>query len=174
MLVNMDGKFKIIVILIVAIVCSCKKQVTVENSGRELITQNINVLIDSIEMFDMRLFFVPEKYKNVKTEKISIGLLDSIVVENLSNIKETNFIKFNISEKEIHNYKSNYKIAIVKLNNFDTKVLFVRFSNFEINENNASIVVKKVIGISMIKERYYFIKQNDMWVFKKKEFLGMG
>ena len=72
------------------------------------------------------------------------------------------------------NFKSKYTIKIVKLNNYDTTILFVRFSNFQINESDANITVKKVIGISMIKERYYFIKQNDIWVFKKKEILGLG
>lgn len=176
MRLEMDGKFKIIGIIIFALLCSCKKQENIENSGRELITQNINVLIDSIESFDMSRIQRLEKFKNIKIEKFTVGILDSIIIENsnFKKIDKNTFLKFNIKKNDLVNFKSSYKINIVKINNYDINVLFVRFSNFQIKEDEASIIVKKNIGISMIKNRYYFKKENGVWVFEKKEFLGMG
>lgn len=172
----MIGNYKIVAILVLILFCSCKKQDDKEK-GRELITQNINILIDSIECFDMSKMPVSnvslkdfKSYKPVKIEQITVGLLDSILIES----NEKDFSDFNLQKSDLVNFKSEYKINIVKVNNYDINVLFVRFSNFIINEKEASIDVKKNIGISMIKNRYYFKKENDVWVFKKKEFLGMG
>ena len=36
------------------------------------------------------------------------------------------------------------------------------------------IEVKKVRGIGMVKNRYYFKKKNNVWFFLKKEILGLG
>ena len=156
--------------------CGCKKQKNVENQAKELISQNINTLIDSIEVFDSSKIIGPEKFKDFKTKKITVGLLDSVIVENTNFKKFENdkFLKFNISKNEIVTFNSDYNINLLKLNNYDINILFVRFSNFKINDNNASIIVKKVIGISMVKNIFYFKKENDKWVFQKKVFLEMG
>ncbi len=163
-------------VIIFVLFCSCKKQDSMD-IGREFITQNINILIDSINHFDISKMPVSEvsrkdfkNYKPIKIEQITVGLLDSILIEN----NEKEFLDFNLQKSELINFKSEYEINIVKVNNYDTNVLFVRFSNFQIIENEASINVKMNIGISMIKNRYYFKKENDVWVFKKKKFLGMG
>ena len=83
-------------------------------------------------------------------------------------------IKINLCYCDLINFKSDYQIKIVKINNYDTNVLFVNFFNFKIKNNKASIEVKKKIGISMVHHKYYFEKENDIWVFKKKVLLGMG
>lgn len=174
---------QIIIITFLILFCSCKIRDD-KVIGKELIIQNINVLLDSIECFDtskMSVTKVSQKdfknYKPVKTEQITIGLLDSILIEKNERLKEINqkkFLKFNLQKSDLLNFNSDYKINIVKVNNYDNNILFVKFSNFQISEDEASIIVKKNIGISMIKNRYYFKKQNGIWVFKKKEFLGMG
>jgi hypothetical protein len=54
------------------------------------------------------------------------------------------------------------------------EIMLVTFLNFSIQGKKSSIEVKKRIGISMIRHKYYFQKENGIWVFKKKEFLSMG
>jgi hypothetical protein len=179
----MIGNFKILGIIIILLLCSCKKQNGMVENGRELIKQNINVLIDSIDIFDtskMPISKVSKKdfknYKPIKIEQIRVGLLDSILVKDvdLKTDVQTNYLKFNLQTKDLINLKSKYKIIIVKVNNYDTNFLFVNFFNFKIQGNKASIEVKKNIGISMLHHKYYFEKGNGVWVFKKKELLGMG
>lgn len=179
----MGSKYKITIILLF-IICSCKNELKTNsknglNTHRErvFITQNINSLIDSVESFDTSLIPPSKKFKDLKVEKITIGLLDSVFIENDENfnyINQKKSFKFKLQESDLVNFKTNYTIKLVKVNNYDTNILFVNFSNFYMTDNEANIDVKKNIGISMIKERYYFIKRNAIWVFKKKELLGMG
>ncbi|RTZ01459.1 hypothetical protein EKM02_05505 [Flavobacterium sp. RSP49] len=176
---EMDGKLKMIVLMAFVLFCSCKKQNNIKNNGKELIVQNINILIDSVEYFDMSKVPRPEKFKNIKIEKITVGLLDSILIEKIDfnkskKINKTSFLQFNIKDSDLVDFRSDYKINIVKINNYDINILFVRFSNLTINENEASVIVTKVIGISMIKNRYYFKNKKGVWVFIRKELLGMG
>jgi len=184
---KMGGKYKITITLLF-IICSCKNELKTNNkngsntdSQRVFIAQNINSLIDSVEIFDTSLIPPSEEFKDFKVEKITIGLLDSVFNENDENFnyvnqkkKQLKSFKFKLQQSDLINFKTNYIIKLVEVNNYDNNILFVNFSNFYMTNNEANIDVKKNIGISMSKERYYFIKQNGIWVFKKKEFLGMG
>lgn len=182
----MDGKYKIAIILIF-IICSCKNEVKMNNknglntdSQRVFIAQNINSLIDSVESFDTSLIPPSEEFKDFKVEKITIGLLDSVFIENDENFNinqkknQLKSFKFKLQESDLVNFKTNYTIKLVKVNNYDTNVLFVNFFNFKIQGNKASIEVKKKIGISMIHHKYNFEKENGVWILKRKELLGMG
>lgn len=183
----MDGKYKITIALLF-IICSCINEVKMNNKNelntdnqRAFVAQNINRLIDSVESFDPSLIPPSEEFKDYKVEKITIGLLDSVFVENDENFDHINqkkthlkFFKFKLQESDLVNFKNNYVIKLVKVNNNDSNIIFVNFSNFYMSDNEANIDVKKNIGISMIKERYYFIKRNGIWGFKKKELLDMS
>ncbi|MBP4142829.1 hypothetical protein J3S90_13560 [Flavobacterium sp. P4023] len=148
---------------------SCKQEIKVD-SGRELIIQNINVLLDSVERFDTSKMPTPEEFENVKIEQIKIGLIDSVLVQNIKDYNSS----FIINRNDLVNFKSNYKIEIVKLNNDDVNFLFVSFLNFKVDKYKATIDVKKVIGIAMTKDRYYFTKENGHWVFVRKKNIGIG
>ena len=168
-------KFKLLFLLFNLILfSSCKQEIKVD-SGRELITQNINVLIDSVGRFDTSK--IPgSKYPNEfnvkrrEIKQIKIGLLDSVLVQNINEYNSS----FIINRNDLVNFKSNYKIEIVKVNNYDTNFLFVSFSNFQIDSNNATIDVKKVIGIAMTIDRYFFRKEKGQWVFISKRNIGIG
>lgn len=175
---EMVGKLKIIILFFLFL--SCKNKNDLENvrqdvqyskRGKEFVSQNINTLIDSVERFDMSKIPRSNKFKDVKIEKLKIGLLDSVLVENKQG---TGFLQFTLATKDLINFKSEYDISIVKINNYDINTLFVRFSNFKIEKDFVSIDVKKNIGISMIKNRYYFKKENNIWIFKDKKLLGIG
>jgi hypothetical protein len=144
---------------------SCKKaekinsvKYNVVTDGEILIAHNINTLIDSVASFDLR-FLV----KDSKEPKLTIGLIDSISINGNTAKLEDNTIAF---------YRSSYKLNLVKKNNFDGNVLFITFSNFKIQGDQASIVVKKVFGISMMQARFYFKKEKGLWVFVKKQNFG--
>jgi hypothetical protein len=126
--------------------------------GRNLIKQNSNVLIDSVESFDLR-FLV----KNNKEPKFTVALLDSISV-NGNSIK--------LENKDLINYKSPYQLHLVKKNKDDGESLFIAFSKFRIDGDRAFITVKKVFGISMMQATFYFRKENGIWIFQRKENSG--
>ncbi|MFB9108374.1 hypothetical protein [Flavobacterium gyeonganense] len=113
-------------------------------------------------------------YKPAKKKQIKIGLLDSITTESLISKEENKFVNFKISKNEILNFRSKYIIEIFKVNNLDSSILFVKFSNFRIDNDLASIEVKKILGISMSHSKYYFKKKNGRWFFIKKELLSIG
>ncbi len=153
---------------------SCKQEIKVDR-GRALITENINILLDSIEGFDTSKMPSP-KYPNefnvnkIEIKQIKIGLIDSVLVQNINGYNSF----FIINRNDLVNFKSNYKIEIVKINNYDINYLFVSFSNFQIDNDKATIDVKKVIGISMTKDRYFFKNENGHWVFISKKNIGIG
>jgi len=173
----MNNKHKTILLsLLFLIIYSCgnnsdikrnfKNQENTRKPEKEFISQTINILLDSLEAFDMSTLPRLEKFKDIKIEPFTIGLLDTVT-------KEYNE-KFKLHQTDIIKFKSNYAIKLVKVNNYDSNILFIKFSNLTLGNNNASIVVKKNIGVAMLKEQFYFIKRNNIWVLEKKKFLGMG
>lgn len=177
----MDGIFKNSVFLFLFLtVLSCKneekpkvKSIDLISEGRGLIRQYSNVLIDSVEQFDVR----PPKEKN-DPPKITIGLIDSIPKRreesNLGRTDGHTFVSFKLKKEDLIKFKSPYKLNFVKENNNDINVVFVTISELSINGEKAYIVVEKVRGIGMINEVYYFKKENGIWTFIKKELSKMG
>ena len=163
----MDGNYKIIALLVLLIFSSCKNNTTTISKEKEFIENNINILIDSVEHFDM------SKYMT-KKDDISIGLIDSIVVENRHFKATKKFSTIKIHPNNVLHYKSKYKLHLVSLNNRDVNVIFIQFCDFQINDNKASIIVRKTRGIGMIENIYFFEKENNIWILKKKKMLSMG
>lgn len=174
MLKKMDGKVIILLISVLFLNCEkktdqhVKRNVLKKQEAKEFILENINILIDSVESFDMGKY---SKFKNLKIEKFKISLADSIITEKNSFGA---FLNFTLDKKMIANYKSDYEIKLVQNYNEDIKYLFVQFSNFQLEDNAAEISVRKKIGISMVKDRYYFERKNNKWVLKKKKLLSIG
>jgi hypothetical protein len=179
----MDGIFKktALFFLFLAVI-SCKKdeKPILNNThellvleGKNLIRQNINVLIDSVIQFDVRLL-------NEKNDppKITIGLIDHIpqreISSNAGRTDWNNFVSFKLENKDIKNFKSLYKLNLVKSKNNSTDIVFVTFSELRIEGDNAYVAVKKARGIGMINNTYYFKKENGIWVFTKKDTSNMG
>ncbi|MBD0726730.1 hypothetical protein B6A10_16300 [Flavobacterium sp. L1I52] len=163
----MDGIYKFIIILI--FFCSCKNNKETHSIEHKFIKYNINVLIDSVESFDM------SKYMT-KKDIFTIGLIDSITVEDRHNNvnKSKNFIPLKIHSNDILEFKSKYELKLVPRKNHDSNILFVQFCDLQISENKASIIVRKTRGIGMIEDIYFFVKEKNIWVLKKKKMLTMG
>ena len=174
----MDGKL-IIIGLFTILLYNCNKKVNIQNIGKNLVAQNINILLDSVEGFDMSKIPPSPEFKNKITPKLTLGLRDSITIDTIYTSKENEFesyeyLKFNLNNNDLINFKSDYKLFFQKNQSLNTNVLNIEISNLRINEYKASVEVSKVIGISMTYDRYYFKKENGNWVFKKKENLGIG
>ncbi|MEP7095787.1 MAG: hypothetical protein ABI793_17110, partial [Flavobacterium sp.] len=109
---------------------------------------------------------------------LTIGLIDSIPKRDMKlrmgRSDGDTFAEMKLEKDDLVNFRSPYKLNLVKVKNDDTNILFVTFSELSIRGNHAFVVVKKVRGIGMVKNTYYFEKQNGRWVFIKKGFSKMG
>jgi hypothetical protein len=178
---NMDFIFKkIIFFFFFLTVLSCKNEdkpktekIDLISEGRSIVREYSNVLIDSVEQFDVR----PANEKN-DAPKITIGLIDSIPKRNEKlNIGRTDghtFVSFKLEKEDLINFKSPYKLSLVTKKNNDINMVFVTISKLRIQEDKAYVVVEKVRGIGMVNEVYYFKKENGIWVFIKKRLSKMG
>ena len=131
--------------------------------ARNFISENCNILIDSVEGFD-----VMSLKNKIRTPTFTIGLIDSISSDCF------NCLSFKLKDNDLRNFKSAYKLKLVKAKTYDSDVLFVIFTDFRMDKDYVYIGVKKVIGISMINETYYFKKENGKWVFKNKTLTSIG
>ncbi|MEO8236546.1 MAG: hypothetical protein ABI576_00460 [Flavobacterium sp.] len=177
----MDGVFKkLVFVLSLLTALSCKKDEKTNLNNNKIITEarnlirlNSNVLIDSVEQFDVPL----PNGKHVMPQ-ITIGLIDSIPKRDMKlrmgRSDGDTFAEMKLEKDDLVNFRSPYKLNLVKVKNDDTNILFVTFSELSIRGNHAFVVVKKVRGIGMVKNTYYFEKQNGRWVFIKKGFSKMG
>ena len=178
----MDGIFKKIVLVLICSTLMCcnnshneehnkllnearLKEKELIREGRKLIQQNSSILIDSVSAFDVKSLD-----PKVKEKELTIGLVDSIYYKNRGMKSDKNFITFKLHKADFVNFKSEYKLHLIKKQN--GRILVIIFSNFIIDNNNAKIRVKKVFGISMMEATFYFEKINDVWVFKKKQVFG--
>ena len=78
-----------------------------------------------------------------------IGLLFSLFI----NGQENNCVE---KENDLSKFKSTYEFVFQKNRSLSTNVLNIEILNLRINEFEASVEVSKVIGISMIYNRFYF------------------
>ena len=179
----MDRIFKkSIAIFLILFILGCKKDEkpisnnnhnTLISEARNLIRQNCNILIDSVEQFDPPL---PNRKKVMP--KLTVGLMDSIPKRDMSlrmgRSDGDTFAELKLEKADLINFRSPYKLNLVKVKKEDTNILLVTFSELSIKGNHAVVVVKKVRGIGMVENTYYFEKQNGRWVFIKKGFSKMG
>lgn len=180
----MDGIFKKIVLVLICSTLMCcnnnhnkehnkllnearSKEKELIMEGRKLIQQNSSILIDSVSAFDIKSLD-----PKVKKEKLTIGLIDSVYYKNTGIGSGKNFIAFKLHKADLANFKSDYELHLVQDNNQDVNILFITFSNFKIDNNNARIRVRKVKGTSMMEAFFFFEKINNVWVFRKKTLSG--
>lgn len=176
----MDGLYKktAFFFLFLAVV-GCKKNEKIDTDknnlileGRSLIKENSNILIDSLDRYDLRFLS-----KNEKLEPFTVGLLDSISIDERYSKYDygtRNFLTFKLENSDLSNFKSPYKLNLIKTESYKSSILFIAFSNLKIEGDKAQIIVTKVRGISSVKDRYYFRKENSRWIFARKKFLTMG
>ena len=164
----MNKSIKTFIILVISIgFVQCEKVDSKENIATNLLKENINILLDSLDTFNY-----------AQNKNLTVGLLDSINEFNQDNysVPKAECMILLMEKSILANLKSKYKVNLVKRDYQTTDLLFVCFSNFYINDtiDQAQITVKKRLGIGMLQHIYYFKKTKNLWKFQKKIQIGMG
>lgn len=167
---------KIVLVLLLALTISCKKEQEIDvvknnliAEGRTLINQNSSILLDSLEMHDMSLY-----KKDGGLKPLKIALLDSVCINERFSRETLKCVALKLDESDFSNFNSPYRLNLVKKEVSESQILFVSFFNLKIENNVVNIVVMKRHGIGSTADRYYFEKQNSKWVFIRKQQISMG
>ncbi|WP_123902278.1 hypothetical protein [Chryseobacterium arthrosphaerae] len=175
----MVGNFKYFVFILFYITLfSCQNKQEKSQLGKELITENLPILLDNLDYFD------------VSESPLSVGIYQyvgeiksdqNIVIEKFQN-------KFNLNDEEISEYEiklekipkkiGNHFVFLNTDNAFHKKssMINISFVNLIISKNNkyASIEVVKSLGSGAKFEIYHFKQDNGKWIFAGKEIIGLG
>ncbi|MFZ4929543.1 hypothetical protein [Chryseobacterium sp. Mn2064] len=157
---------------------SCQNSEKTDEIGKELILENLPVLLDNLDYF------------NTNDTPLSVGIYQyvgeiksdqKIVLKNFQN-------RFNLNNEKIFNGQikirkipvkiGNYSLFLDKDNAFQkrTDVINISFVNPIISKNNqyACIEVVKSLGSGAKFEIYYFKQKNGKWIFVEKEVIALG
>lgn len=175
----MVGNFKYFAFILLYITLfSCQNKKEKSQLGKELITENLPILLDDLDYFDL------------SENPSSVGIYQyvgeikpdqKIVIEKFQN-------RFNLNGEEIFKYQIKiekipkkigvYSISLNTDNGFHKKsdMINISFVNFIISKNNkyASIEVVKSLGSGAKFEIYHFKQNNSKWMFVGKEIIGLG
>ncbi|WBX98007.1 hypothetical protein [Chryseobacterium gambrini] len=178
---NLIGSFSIVTIFIIIINCSGEKKYS--EIGNKIISQNRNLLFDSLSIFDIKT-----KY-NVEINKIVDKDSSIFYNYNLTAIDFSFVRKLEIKKFDIKNIKS-FQLALPKSFHIDNreystkniepqgKVIWIDIFNFYIDDKNneAFLMVRKGIkgGIGYKTDIYYFKKTENEWKYIKKNIISIG
>lgn len=172
MLKGVVGKIVFTAILLLFF-CSCNQFRNNDNYGSHFVQCNINILLDSLNMFDMRGVPRPEKFNDIIINKPTVHLKNIVSVDSIESHINHKYLSFNLKKDVLSKLKSDYEVHLVK-NRVDEGNIFVVISNFAINDSTITVDVKKSLGIGMTKDRYFFRKMKQKWIYTKKINLRMG
>lgn len=175
----MVGNFKYFVfILLYTTLFSCQNKQDKSQLGKELITENLPILLDNLDYFD------------VSESPLSVGIYQYVgeIKSDQKMVIEKFQKKFNLNDDEMPEYQikiekipqkiGNYSIFLNKDNEFHKKsnMINISFVNLIISKNNkyASIEVVKSLGSGAKFEIYHFKQDNGKWIFAGKEIIGLG
>lgn len=174
----MVGNFKHLALFLIYLVCfSCQNKERIR-LGNELVSENLNVLLDDLYYFNtfgntltVKIDQYTGKYKSDK-EVILKKFQNKFDLNDESFFDET--IKIEKIPKQIGNFSLflNTDHTFPKRNN----VITVSFVNLIISKNNqyASVEVIKSLGSGAKFEIYFFKQVNNKWKFESKEVIGIG
>lgn len=172
MLKEAVGKIVFIAILLLCFF-SCEQVKNNHDYGSHFVECNINILLDSLEMFDMRGVPRPAKFNNIVLTKPKVQLKSFVSLDSINIQINRKYLSFNLKKDVLSRLNSDYEVYLVK-NRVDEGNIFVVISNFTMNDSTITLDVKKSLGIGMTKDRYFFIKVKKKWIFVRKTNLGMG
>lgn len=165
---------KVILYIVLFTYCiSCNEKISTQKYGNIFVQENINVLLDSLKMFDMRGVPRPEKFNDIIIKKPTVQLNSIVSVDSLNSHINHKYLSFNLNKDVLSRLKSDYDVYLAK-NSLDEGNIFVVISNFAINDSTITLDVKKSLGIGMTKDRYFFKKVKQKWIFYKKDNLRIG
>lgn len=190
----MAGNFKIIIVSTLLSLISCKQDKFEEKKriGYEILNDNINILLDSLDYFDSSRILPPpkSKFKIIKDGPFNVEILNLIKINPVNinqcimltknrfkkNKNKLYELSFKINRlRNIEKYK-DYTIYLTKYQKSGEKTIKINFYNLLIDENYnyASLTVQKKVGIGMKEEIYYFIKITNKWKFLNKKLIRIG
>lgn len=169
----MVGNFKFMVLLFICISCiNIEKQ---KITATEIITQNIDILLENPKYFD-----TDNTEKTIFLNKEIIGI-DSDLAKNIF-VKKFNLNKNNIqpilfSLNSLHiNSIDGYNVSIQNgIANLNDKITF-QFANVFISENGkyscVEVISQRGIGAKFIL--YLFQKDKNKWLLVEKKIIALG
>ena len=172
MLKEAVGKQVFITILLLCFF-SCKQVRNNNDYGSRFVKCNINILLDSLSMFDMRGVRRPAKFNDIIITKPIVQLKSTVFVDSLESQINNKHLSFNLKKDVLSRLNSDYEVHLVK-NRVDEGNIFVVISNFAISDSTITVDVKKSLGIGMTKDRYFFKKIKQKWIYTRKTNLRMG
>jgi hypothetical protein len=175
----MVGNFKYFAFIVLYIALfSCQNKKEKNQLGRELITENLPILMDDLDYFD------------VSETPLSVGIYQyvgeiksdqSMVIKKFQNKFNTNneeILKDQIKIEKIPKKIGNHSVFLNTDNTFHKKkdIINISFVNFIISKNKqyASIEVVKSLGSGAKFEIYYFKQNGNKWSFIGKEIIALG
>ena len=175
----MVGNFKYFAFIVLYITLfSCQNKKEKSQLGKELITENLPILLDDLDYF------------NISENPLSVGIYhyvgenksdQTMVIEKFQNKFNTNneeIFKNQIEIEKIPKKIGNHSVFLNTDNTFRKQrdIINVSFVNFIISKNNqyASIEVIKSLGSGVKFEIYHFKQNNGKWIFVGKEIIGLG
>jgi hypothetical protein len=172
MLKGVVGKIVFTAILLLCFF-SCKQIKNNHDYGSHFVECNINILLDSLNMFDMRGVPRPEKFNDIIITKPIVQLKSIVSVDSQESQMNHKYLYFNLKKDVLSRLKSDYEVSLVK-HRVDEGNIFVVISNFAINDSTITVDVEKSLGIGMTKDRYFFEKVKQKWIFVRKKNLRIG
>jgi hypothetical protein len=175
----MVGNFKYLVLFLLYFSCSsCQDKEKKAQLGNELISKNLNVLLDNLDYFntsDNPLTVGIYQYVGVNKSDQEIIIKKFQDKFSLKNGKIfNNFIRL----EKIPKKNGRYSLFLDTDNTFQKRhdIIKVSFVNLIISNDNkyASVEVIKSLGSGSKSEIYYFKQINGRWIFESKELIALG
>lgn len=178
---NLIGSISIVLIFISMM--SCSEKVNYTNIGNEIVCQNMNIIFDSLNIFDInKVYNVELDYNVAKDSSIfynyNLTKIDSFIIKKLGirkfNMENIKTFKLKLPKSFLLN-KRRYSVS--KTNPLGT-VINIELFNFYIDEKNreAFLMAKKGIkgGIGYKIDIYYFKNVKNKWKYVRKDIVSTG
>ncbi len=162
---------------------NCSEKADYSKIGNKIISENTNVIFDSLNIFDVDAKHDVE-LKGAINEDSSIFYNYNLTVIDSSFIKKLRIKRFNI--KNVKDFKLTLPKSFVidhrqySIKNIEPpgKTIWIELFNFYIDEKNneAFLMVKKGVkgGIGYKTDIYYFKKFKDKWKYIGKDVISIG
>jgi len=174
----MDGNSKYLIFFLLFSFISCENKEKKTQLAYELISNNLNILLD-----DLDYFAISDSHFPVGVYQY-IGEIESdqnIVIKKFQNkfdLKNEKIFNETIKIEKTPKTVGNYQLYLDTDDDFQkiNNTIKISFVNLIISKNNryACIEVVKSLGSAAKFEIYYFKQVNGKWIFEGKELLSLG
>lgn len=178
---NLIGSFSLFIISILLI--SCSRKIDYSEIGNKIISENKNIIFDSLSIFDINIKHNVE-INEVINKDSSIFYNYNLTMIDSSFVKRLGVKKFSIENVKNFNLTlpKSFVIGNRQFSISDTrplgKVITIEIFNFYIDQkyNEVFFMTRKGIkgGIGNKTDIYHFRKINNNWRFVRKSVVSIG